>query len=329
MNTVECFAGFGGFRAAADGNGIDTIWGCEIDRYARKAYEHFWGDVLEGEDITQVDASSIPDHDILTGGFPCQSFSLAGVPKHQSLGRPHGFMDKTRGTLFFDLCRILDERRPPAFVFENVKNIRSHNGGKTLDVILSTLAELDYHVGHQVIDAANWVPQHRERTFFVGFRDDLEIDPSSVLWQLNTPETRPVDLSDVIESDPDPKYTLGDGTWAFHIRHLENCRAKGKGFGYGLIEPPFEGKTTRTLSHRYHKDGAEILIAQPGMNPRKLTPIECLRLQGFPEHLENGLYDSGLSDTRLWMGFGNSVAVPVVSEILRMVRLLLEEAGYG
>lgn len=279
-----------------------------------------------GETATVYNISVEEDESYIADGVVvhnCPTFSLAGVPKLRSLNRPDGFRDTTRGTLFFDLCRILEAKRPPALVFENVKNLKSHDGGRTIGVMMNALANLDYNVRYRVFDAAHWVPQHRERTYIVGFREDLPIDPVSVLWNLDIPEVRPVDLADIMEPNPDPKYTLKDGTWAFHQRHKENSKKSGKGFGYGIIEPPFEGKITRTLSHRYHKDGAEILIAQPGMNPRMLSPMECLRLQGFPKALETRLYEVGLSDARLWMGFGNAIAVPAMAAVLRRVKLLL------
>ena len=331
ITTNECFAGFGGFRAACEQHGIRTVWGCEIDPHARRGYKHFWGDELAVGDINDVtndnDASLIPDHDLLTGGFPCPTFSLAGVPKLRSLGREDGFRDITRGTLFFNLCDILDKKRPRAFVFENVKNLQSHDGGYTMLVIKHALSHLDYNARFRIIDAASWVPQHRERTIIVGFREDLMLEPTTALWDIEVPATRPVDLADILEPEPDPKYTLTDGTWAFHQRHKAKNEENGKGFGYGLIEPPFEGKITRTLSHRYHKDGAEILIAQPGQNPRMLTPLECLRLQGFPSHLEAGLYQAGLADAKLWMGFGNAVAAPAMAAVIGRVKRLLEDGN--
>ena len=327
MTTAEPFAGFGGFRAACDQNGLQTVWGCENDPYARRAYRHFWGEEPAGGDITTEDTGGIPDHDILTGGFPCQPFSRAGVSKLISLGRGHGFADITKGTLFFDLCRILEAKHPSAFVFENVKNIRTHDKGRTMEVILSSLADLGYYVRYRLIDASHWLPQHRERVYIVGFRDELGLEPMTALWDIEIPPTRLAGLEDVLEPEPDPSYTLKNGVWELHLRHRANSLAKGSSFGYGLIEPPFEGKITRTLLHRYYKDGAEILIAQPGKIPRTLTPLECLRLQGFPAHLEPGLYDSGLSNDRLYIGFGNAVPVPVASTVVGRVKRLLEGGG--
>ena len=328
LTQAECFAGLGGFRAAAEQNHIATVWSCEIDPYARKGYAALWGEAPTEEDITKVVADSIPDFDILTGGFPCQSFSIAGVSKLGSLGREHGFADPTRGTLFFDLCRILDAKRPAAFVFENVKNLVSHDKGNTFATILEALTVRGYRVGYRVVDAAGWLPQHRERVYIVGFRDGQ--DPTAALWGMEKPVQVPDFGLDILQSEAPAKYTLTDGTWACLQRHKANSKAKGNGFGYGLIEQPYEGKVTRTLSHRYYKDGGEILLEQPGRNPRRLTPRECMRLMGFSDDRtfrnERKLVEnSGLSDCRLYMGLGNAIAVPPMAELLRKVKGLLAE----
>ena len=323
LTTAEPFAGFGGFRAAAEQNDIETIWSCEIDKYARRGYESFWGEAPTATDITKVVAETMPDFDILTGGWPCQSFSLAGVSKLSSLGRSHGFEDPLRGPLFFELCRILQAKRPRAFVFENVKNLFHHDGGNTFAVIEDALRNLDYYFVSGVVDAVGWLPQHRKRVYLVGFRRDLDIRPGThFVTGLQRPEDR-VRLDEILEVDPDPKYTLTDGMWACLQRHKGNSKAKGNGFGYGLIEPSFEDKVTRTLSHRYYKDGGEILISQEGQNPRRLTPTECLRLQGFPAWRADNM--SALSDCRWYMGLGNAVAVPPMAELLRQVKLVLGE----
>ena len=239
--------------------------------------------------------------------FPCQPFSISGVSKYRSLGREHGFLDQTKGTLFFDIVRILRHHRPQAFLLENVKNLRSHDGGKTYRVIRAALDELGYTVYDRVVDAKPLVPQHRERIFIVGFRDPVHFAFPALT------DTRPR-LADILEADPDARYTLTDHLWEYLQAYAEKHRAKGNGFGYGMA--PLDG-TTRTLSARYYKDGSEILVPQAGQNPRRLTPRECARLMGFPD-----TFAIPVSDTQAYKQFGNSVVVPVV----RVVAAALVEA---
>ena len=252
---------------------------------------------------------NIPDHDILVAGFPCQPFSIAGVSKKKSLGRDHGFLDKTQGTLFFDIARILEEKRPKAFLLENVKNLQSHDKKRTFAVIKETLEKLDYKIYCQVIDGKYYVPQHRERIFIVGF--DREIYGDKEIFSF--PEKTEIDhsIKDILEPSVDPKYTLSDKLWQYLQKYAEKHRRKGNGFGFGLVD--LDG-ISRTLSARYYKDGAEILIPQKGKNPRRLTPRECARLQGFPEY-----FKIVVSDTQAYKQFGNSVVVPVVEDIAKQL----------
>ena len=328
---IDLFAGIGGIRIAFERAGGQCVFSSEYDKYSQKTYEAFHGErpdfqnILETDpagDITQLPPADIPDHDILTGGFPCQPFSLAGVSKKQSLGRPHGFEDPTQGTLFFNIKSILETKRPKAFLLENVKNLLSHDKGNTFAVIQKTLNGLGYRMHYQIIDAAKWVPQHRERIFIVGFRsptDGQKWDVKDFSFEDIQIPPKPIGLESILEKDVPEKYTLGPGTWATLERHKAHHEAKGQGFGYGLIKSPFEGKTTRTISARYHKDGAEILIHQRGKRPRRLTPLECSRLMGFPEWVQKFYSRNGkaqpVSDTQAYRQFGNSVAVPVVSSI--------------
>ena len=264
-------------------------------------------------DITQVKSEDIPDHDILVAGFPCQPFSIAGVSKKNSMGRATGFQDKTQGTLFFDVCRIIEAKRPKAFMLENVKNLKSHDKGNTWKVIQESLDQLDYEVFADVIDGQGFVPQHRERIFIVGFDRqrygnffDFSFDVDE-----DKPEKVPV-LRDILQPEVDAKYTLTDKLWAYLQNYAAKHKAKGNGFGYGM--PDFDG-VTRTLSARYYKDGSEILINQgEGKNPRRLTPRECARLQGYPED-----FKITVSDTRAYKQFGNSVVVPLVTSIAKLV----------
>jgi DNA (cytosine-5)-methyltransferase 1 len=338
---IDLFAGIGGIRIAFEAQGGKCVFSSEYDQFAQKTYRAFFGEtpdfanVYKADppgDITQIPASAIPDHDILTGGFPCQPFSLAGVSKKQSLGRPHGFADPTQGTLFFDIKRILKEKRPKAFLLENVKNLVGHDKGRTFGVIRSAMEELEYSFDFRVIDAAGWLPQHRERTYMVGF--DLQrygrerVSGFSSRLSRVRPHGIHKSVGDLLCTEVDPKYTLGDATWATLERHKEHHKSKGNGFGYGLIARHNSDRPTRTLSARYHKDGAEVLIDQWPGNPRRLTPLECLRLMGFPKKYEkwfDGSRDQPVSDTQAYRQFGNSVAVPVVKGVARQIVVHLGE----
>ncbi|MCC8361014.1 DNA (cytosine-5-)-methyltransferase [Salinimicrobium sediminilitoris] len=314
---IDLFAGIGGFRISLQKSGGQCVFSSEWDRFSKRTYYKNYGEVPFG-DITKIDESNIPPHDILAGGFPCQPFSLAGVSKKNSLGRKHGFMDETQGTLFFDIARIIKERRPKAIILENVKNLKSHDKGKTMKVIQKALEEdLNYKIFIKVIDAKYYVPQHRERVFIVGF-DQEQIDTSDEFQFPEHKESDTVTLkeSNVLQKKVDKKYILSDKLWNYLKEYAEKHRRKGNGFGFGLADP---NSVTRTLSARYHKDGAEILISRgKGKNPRRLTPQECKGLMGYPEEFR--ITNTGVSDTQLYRQFGNSVAVPVVEDIAERVK---------
>jgi len=305
---IDLFAGIGGIRLAFQEQNGKCVFSSEWNKYAKKTYDANFGEVPFG-DITKTHEKQIPDHDILVGGFPCQPFSIAGVSKKNSLGKQHGFLDETQGTLFFDICRIIKEKRPKAFLLENVKNLKSHDKGKTFKVIEKTLKKLGYTVTSKVLDAKNYVPQHRERIFIVGF--DKKEYPNGINFSFpEKPQSEPM-MKDILQTRVDPKYTLSDKLWNYLQSYAQKHREKGNGFGFGLVNK--EG-ISRTLSARYYKDGSEVLVPQSkGKNPRRLTPEECKRLMGFPE--EYKIKNIGVSDTQLYKQFGNSVAVPVVRAV--------------
>lgn len=306
---IDLFAGIGGMRIAFERAGGHCIYSSEWNKYSQQTYFANFGEQPEG-DITQVDASTIPDHDILVAGFPCQPFSIAGVSKKNSLGRSTGFEDKTQGTLFFDVCRILKEKRPEAFLLENVKNLCSHDRGKTFKVILESLEELDYEVFFDVLDGQDYVPQHRERIIIVGFDRERYGKGFGFDFNLTPVYPKPV-INDILEKDIDDKYTLSDKLWGYLQNYAAKHKAAGNGFGYGIA--PLDG-ISRTISARYYKDGSEILIEQEGKNPRRLTPRECARLQGFPED-----FKIPVSDTQAYKQFGNSVVVPLIENVARLL----------
>ena len=340
---IDLFAGIGGMRIAFEKAGGHCVYSNEWDKYCQQTYFANFGEQPEG-DITKVDAKDIPDHDILVAGFPCQPFSIAGVSKKNSMGRATGFEDKTQGTLFFDVARIIKEKRPKVFMLENVKNLKSHDKGNTFRVIRETLEELDYEVFYEVLDGQNFVPQHRERIVIVGFdrkryepliavsKEEMEEgnpfrnaklrDKIDFRFDITPVEPKPVmkDIlipDDVLREESGDKYTLSDKLWSYLQNYAVKHKAAGNGFGYGIA--PRDG-ISRTLSARYYKDGSEILIEQPGRNPRRLTPRECARLQGFPDD-----FKITVSDTRAYKQFGNSVVVPLMTNVAQLVTEKMKE----
>lgn len=307
---IDLFAGIGGMRSAFEQAGASCVFTSEYDSYAVRTYQANWPGAEVAGDITKIQPGDIPDHDILVAGFPCQPFSIAGVSKKKSLGRAHGFEDPTQGTLFFNVKEIIATKRPEAFLLENVKNLLSHDGGRTFAIIRDVLeAELEYKLFVRVLDGQAFVPQHRERIFIVGFREGRKFN-----WP-ELPANAPR-LESILEPRVAPKYTLSDKLWDYLQAYAAKHKAAGNGFGFGLVGPE---SVTRTLSARYYKDGSEILVRQKGKNPRRLTPRECARLMGFPD-----TFDIPVSDTRAYKQFGNSVVVPLVEavacEILEALR---------
>jgi DNA (cytosine-5)-methyltransferase 1 len=362
---IDLFAGIGGIRKGFDAVGGRCVFTSEWNKYAVKTYKanfhcdpnyHIFNEDIreitlsENESIDEEDAckninEKVPDHDVLLAGFPCQPFSLAGVSKKNSLGRKHGFECKTQGTLFFDVARILAAKRPSAFLLENVKNLKSHDKGNTFRVILETLEELGYWVSDasycggndpKVIDAKNFIPQHRERIVLVGFRKDLNVHGNFSLNEVSKifPQNRPA-LADLLDPHVSPKYILTEKLWEYLYNYAKKHQAKGNGFGYGLVDPTDKTCVARTLSARYHKDGSEILVDRGWdkalgerdfwnkMNqkkrPRRLTPRECARLMGFDKAGESN-FRIPVSDTQAYRQFGNSVVVPVFEAVAQLMK---------
>ena len=304
---IDLFAGIGGIRLAAEEHGGACVFSSEWDRWCQKTYFENFGEMPEG-DINKIDIEKeIPDHDILTAGFPCQPFSIAGVSKKNSLGREHGFKDKTQGTLFFKIAEILDKKRPKAFLLENVKNLQGHDKGNTFKIIRGTLEELGYVIDYKVLDAINYVPQHRERIFIVGFDRRLFGDEPKFKFP-KPPDTKPL-MKSILDRKVDPKYILTDKLWQYLQNYAAKHKEKGNGFGFGIVD---RNSTARTLSARYYKDGSEILVSNNGGNPRRLTPQECARLMGYGDD-----FKIPVSDTQAYKQFGNSVAVPVVKAVFK------------
>lgn len=332
---IDLFAGIGGIRLGFESIGGRCVFTSEWNEWSKKTYKANFG---EGEmfvgDIVPFPADDVPDHDVLLAGFPCQPFSIAGVSKKNALGRPHGFECTTQGTLFFDVARIIAAKRPKAFMLENVKNLVSHNKGHTFEVIRNTLEqELGYQIFWKVIDGQAWVPQHRERIIIVGFREETDFS-----WEkLSVPDFHPT-LKTILHPEDgteqaEPPYTTGakakvhskyvltDHLWKYLQDYAAKHKAKGNGFGFGLVTPD---DIARTLSARYYKDGSEILVARgKKKNPRRLTPRECARLMGFDD-----TFKIVVSDTQAYKQFGNSVVVPVIKAVAQLMKpYIMDEAG--
>ena len=317
---VDIFAGIGGLRRPFEEIGGRCVFTSEWDRFCKETYtvnfpepadsdHEFVGDIRPYAD----DPGSVPAHDVLLAGFPCQPFSIAGVSKKNALGQPHGFLCDTQGTLFYDLAKIIDHHRPPAFLLENVKNLERHDGGRTFATIMHVLeSELGYSVRTRVVDSSPWVPQKRERIFMVGFREPTAFD----FDELAMPSGRAPKLRTVLDSDVDPKYTLTRHLWNYLQDYKERHRNAGNGFGYSLFGPD---DVARTLSARYYKDGSEILIRQVDARPRRLTPRECARLMGF-EKPGGKEFRIPVSDTQAYRQFGNAVVVPVVRAVAQLMK---------
>lgn len=356
---IDLFAGIGGIRKGFEQAGGRCVFTSEWNPFAVRTYKanHYSDDSVHtfNEDIREVTLSGkddvseeeayrhidqkIPDHDVLLAGFPCQPFSIAGVSKKNSLGRKHGFECDTQGTLFFDVARIIAAKRPVAFVLENVKNLKSHDKGKTFKVIMAALDELGYWVADsdasgtpdpKIIDGAHFVPQHRERIVLVGFRKDLDVHDGFTLRDISKeyPAVKPK-LGDILDREVDPLYVLTPKLWEYLYNYSLKHKQKGNGFGYGLVR---DGDITRTLSARYHKDGSEILVdrgfdhalgLQHETNvqnrPRRLTPRECARLMGYDGPGEAN-FRIPVSDTQAYRQFGNSVVVPVFAAVARLMK---------
>jgi len=318
FNFIDLFAGIGGLRLGFNEIGGHCVFTSEWDKFAQQTYAANFRDnhLVQGDvRLFSEDPDLIPPHDVLLAGFPCQPFSLAGVSKKNSLGRPHGFLCDTQGTLFFDTAQIIAHHQPAAFVLENVKNLESHDQGRTFSTIMHVLRkELGYIVQSRVINSAPWVPQNRQRIFIIGFKEKTTFDLRGL--QLPPLERGPR-LGEILSphDDVDPKYTLSPKLWEYLKGYREKHEKKGNGFGYSLFGPD---DVARTLSARYYKDGSEILIDQNREQPRRLTPQECARLMGFESAKRK--WQIPVSDTQAYRQFGNAVVVPAVEYIAKAMQ---------
>lgn len=324
---VDLYAGIGGFRKAFESIGGRCIFASEWDSHAQKTYIANFGDPANSSyqlagDINPFadNPEQVPEHDVLVAGFPCQPFSLAGISKRKSLGCPHGLLCETEGTAFYNLAKILERRRPAAFLLENVKNLINHDNGKTIKMILGVLQlDLGYKVQYKVIDSQYWVPQKRQRIYIAGFlsHDGFTMpNPSEQILSGGLPPPTKILLGHILEPNPPTRYTLSEHLWQYLQDYKQKHRSAGNGFGYSVFGP---NDVSRTLSARYHKDGSEILIEQEAKRPRRLTPRECSRLMGFDSPAGTD-FKIPVSDTQAYKQFGNAVVVPVVTAIAQEMK---------
>ncbi|MBZ7626090.1 DNA (cytosine-5-)-methyltransferase [Klebsiella michiganensis] len=365
---IDLFAGIGGIRSGFESIGGKCVFTSEWNKHAVRTYRANWycdpNDHIFNHDIREITLSnnneadeeqayshiekSIPEHDVLLAGFPCQPFSLAGVSKKNSLGKKHGFECDTQGTLFFDIARILHVKKPAIFVLENVKNLKSHDHGKTFSIILKTLKDLGYEISDEhfdndkdpkIIDGKNFLPQHRERIVIIGFRKDLNVSRNFTLANIHKYfPTKQIEFKNLLDPEPNPKYILSKSLWKYLYSYAEKHRAKGNGFGFGLVDPNNPFSFARALSARYFKDGSEILIDRGWdkklgeldfdnaenmeKRPRRLSPRECARIMGFEQPFEEK-FKIPVSDTQAYRQFGNSVIVPMFAAVAKMLRPLI------
>ena len=304
LKFIDLFAGIGGMRIPFEEAGLDCVFTSEIDKYARKTYEAFFGEVPSG-DITQIKPNQIPNFDILLAGFPCQPFSQAGLRK--------GLQDH-RGGMFFTIKDIIEFHKPKAFLLENVKGLTNHDNKKTLARIYEELDLLNYHVTTSILAAKDFnLPQRRERIYIVGFKSK----EAKEKFKFPQPIKLTKKLKNILERNPNQKYTISDRLWIGHQERKTRNKKRGVGFGYRLFDK--NDDYVNTISARYYKDGSEILIKQADKNPRKITPIEAARLQGFPDKLVRLAQKKQISDLQLYKQFGNAVPVNVVREISKNI----------
>ena len=317
---IDLFCGIGGFHQAFSSLGAKCVFACDYDKHARETYKINYGIEPHG-DIREVNPHDISDFDVLCAGFPCQPFSLAGVSKKNSLGMKHGFEDEEQGNLFFEILRIIQVKRPKIMFLENVKNLKSHDRKNTWRVIENSLISNGYYVFHKIVDAASYVPQHRERIFIVCF--DKSVFPYIDFEFPKEPIKRITELKDIIEKQVENKYTLSDKLWQYLQKHKENSAKKGNGFGFGLVDLE-KDMITRTMSARYYKDGSEILIKQENNNPRRLTPKEARKLFGYPSD-----FVINVSDCQAYKQFGNTVVVPAIKHTAEQILQTVAEYQNG
>ncbi|AFT76668.1 DNA-cytosine methyltransferase [Alteromonas macleodii str. 'Black Sea 11'] len=303
---IDLFAGIGGVRLGFQQNGGACVFSSEYDRAAQKTYKDNHGELPFG-DITKVNEIEIPDHDVLLAGFPCQPFSNAGVSARNAVGKQHGFLCDTQGTLFFDVMRVIDAKKPKVVFLENVRNLERHDQGRTFQTIQNTIKESGYKFSYKVIDSSTVVPQRRIRCYMVAVRNDIS---SNFSFPDFTGESKP--LKTILEKEVDDKFTISDKLWQGHINRTKRNLERGTGFTAHTADL---NKPSNTIVARYGKDGKECLIPQEGKNPRLLTPKECSKLQGFPDS-----FIIPAAKTPAYKQFGNSVVVPVIEKIANRIR---------
>ena len=314
ITSIDLFAGVGGMRISLSKalRKLGYVDECklysEINSYSQQTYNENFPETKLIEDIKSIDKKDIdqmiPDHDILLAGFPCQPFSRAGISKRKNLKRAYGFEDKDQGDLISNIIDILKTKKPRAVILENVQNLKNHQGGKLLNKMLKELRKNYYVPEPQVLDAQNFgLAQRRKRIFIVGF---LNFNGDFKFPNSTNKKTK---VKDFLDLYPPKKYIISDLLWKSHKKRKLRNKKAGKGFGYKLTYPT--DKATITISARYYKDGSECLLYRgENKNPRKLTPREVFRLQGFPES-----FKFSVSDLQAYKQAGNAVPINVVEKV--------------
>lgn len=306
VTSLDLFAGIGGMRIGLE-KALKKyhfkhacVLASDIDKYAKETYLNNFPDTPFIGDISELKTANkikkiIPEHNILLAGFPCQPFSRAGHKKG---------LEDTRGTLFYYIAKILSHKKPEAFILENVRGLKEHDKGKTLEIILKVLRKNYYVPDPKVLNSKDFgLPQNRARIFFVGIRKDI-FKKDFVFPVGNKKETY---VGQILEKRVNKSFQISDRLWESHKKRKERNKKNGKGFGYSLFDK--NDPYTRTLSARYNKDGSEILI-KTTRNPRKLTPRECANLQGFPK-----TFKLTVSNAQSYKQFGNAVSINVVENL--------------
>jgi len=314
ITSIDLFAGVGGMRISLSialkkiGLMDDCKLYSEINSYSQQTYEENFPPTKLIKDIKSVKEkdieSTIPDHDILLAGFPCQPFSRAGISNRKFLKRSHGFEDKDQGDLFFNILSILKIKKPKAFILENVQNLKTYQNGEILEQMLKKLRKHYYVPEPEVLNAQDFgLAQRRKRIFIVGF---LNFNGQ---FKYPEPTFKKTVIKDFLDNYPEKKYIISDLLWDSHQKRKIRNKKAGKGFGFRLSYPTDEA--TVTISARYYKDGSECLLYRgEGKNPRRLTPREVFRLQGFPES-----FKFSVSDLQAYKQAGNAVPINVVEKV--------------
>ncbi|MDP3955904.1 MAG: DNA cytosine methyltransferase [bacterium] len=309
--SLDLFAGIGGVRMGFEHAGFDTVFGNDFDAFCKATYDLNFKDVpLTVADIAKVKSADLPNFDILLGGFPCQPFSIAGYRR--------GFLDTGRGDLFFEIIRILRDKKPTAVFLENVKNLKSHDKGRTFNIISEALADLGYHVKVQVLNSVEYgnVPQNRERVYIVGFKSKKAYDA----FEFPAPLPLTKDIAGLLEKEVGDKYYYTNSALLPKLKEAIKKKNVVYQWRRAYVRENKSG-VCPTLTANMGMGGHNVPLIKDDKGIRKLTPRECARIQGFPESYK---LPKDLPDTKLYKQFGNSVTVTVIERVAKQIYKALQ-----